>query len=73
VEKPYRGRGLGSDLLRRLERKVVAKDIGNIWTWTAGYEAPGFYLKQGYEVFLEMPDYYSSGHARVGVRKALDR
>ncbi len=44
-----------------------------MWTWTAGYEAPGFYLKHGYEVFCEMPDYYSSGHSRIGLRKALHR
>ena len=73
VEKPYRGRDIGSQLLHCLERKVAAMGIGHIWTWTAGYEAPSFYRKLGYEVFCEMPGYYSSGHSRIGLRKALDR
>ena len=71
VEKPFRGRGLGAELLRRLEERVVSLGIGNIWTWTAGYEAPSFYQKEGYEVFFEMDDWYSSGHSRVGLRKEL--
>ena len=72
VEKPYRGQGLGAELLRELEEKVASLDIGNIWTWTAGYEAPGFYKKQGYKIFVEMDDWYSSGHSRVGLKKALN-
>jgi GNAT superfamily N-acetyltransferase len=71
VEKPFRGRGLGAELLWALEQKVVSLGIGNIWTWTAGYEAPGFYKNQGYEVFVEMKDWYTSGHSRVGLWKAL--
>ena len=71
VEKPFRGRGIGAELLRQLEERVSSRGIGNIWTWTAGYEAPGFYQKQGYEVFCEMADWYSSGHSRFGLRKAL--
>ena len=67
VEKPLRGRGLGSELLRRLEAIVAALGIGNVWTWTAGYDGPVFYEKQGYEVFVEMDGWYSSGHSRAGV------
>ena len=71
VEKPFRGRGFGAKLLRKLEGRVISLGIGNIWTWSAEYEAPGFYLKQGYEIFCEMDDWYSSGHSRVGLRKEL--
>lgn len=71
VEKPLRGQGLGAQLLKEIEEKVVSLGIGNIWLWTAGYEAPGFYKKQGYEVFVEMDNWYSSGHSRVGLRKNL--
>ena len=71
VEKDFRGRGIGAKLLRALEERVACLGIGNIWTWTAGYEAPGFYRKQGYETFCEMPDWYTSGHSRIGLRKAL--
>src|SRR5437762_13008307 len=40
VQKSFRGRGIGSELLRCLERKVMTLGIGNIWPWAAGYEAP---------------------------------
>ena len=71
VEKGFRGRGIGAKLLRALEVRAASLGTGNIWTWTAGYEAPGFYRKQGYEVFCEMSDWYTSGHSRIGLRKAL--
>lgn len=71
VEEPFRGRGLGGELLKRLEERVASLGIGNIWTWTAGYEAPGFYKKQGYEVFCEMDNWYSTGQSRFGFRKSL--
>ena len=71
VEKEYRGRGLGAALLSRLEARAASAGIGNVFTWTAGYEAPEFYRKQGYDVFLEKGDYYASGHGRIGLRKAL--
>jgi len=71
VLESYRNAGLGSSLLRALEQKAVEAGIGNIWTWTAGYEAPGFYIKHGYSVFIEMPNWYTSGHARIGLKKSL--
>ena len=71
VEKAYRKRGLGAKLLRALEERIVLLGVTKIWTWTAGYEAPGFYKKQGYEVFAEMENWYSDGSSRVGLRKEL--
>jgi len=72
IEKKYRGQGLGATVLKLMEERV--KEIGAkaIWTWTAGYEAPGFYKKQGYSVFTEMENWYVSGHARVGLLKRFD-
>ncbi len=71
VEKPYRRKGYGKELLRRLEDKVRSLAVERIWTWTAGFEAPGFYQRQGYEVFSEFKDWYASGHSRIGVWKKL--
>ncbi len=71
IEKRYRGRGLGATVLARLEAKIAARGVGKIWTWTAGYEAPGFYIKQGYAVVCELESYYASGHSRVALRKTL--
>ncbi len=72
VEKAYRGCGYGAEVLRRLEARVAAIDgITHLWTWTAGYEAPGFYQKQGWEIFAELPHAYATGHSRIALKKAL--
>ena len=71
VEKAYRLQGVGTRLLTALEEKIITIGVGNIWTWTAGYEAPLFYQKQGYEIFVEMENWYSDGSSRVGLRKNL--
>jgi ribosomal protein S18 acetylase RimI-like enzyme len=71
LEKAYRRRGLGAEILKKLEEKASALGVESIYTWTAGYEAPEFYKRQGYEVFCEMKSWYLSRHSRVGLRKAL--
>jgi GNAT superfamily N-acetyltransferase len=71
VKKDYRLQGLGTALLTALEKKITPIDVSHIWTWTAGYEAPEFYTKQGYQVFAEMENWYSDGSSRVGLRKKL--
>lgn len=73
VDKEHRGRGVGKDLLLRLEERVRGLGIGHVWTWTAGFEGPGFYESLGYEVFLEMGNWYTTGDARVGMFKELNR
>ncbi len=69
VNEKYRGQGLGAKILKQLENKVAKLGIKHIWTWTAGFEAPSFYKKQGYKIFTEMKDWYKSGHSRVGLLK----
>ncbi len=71
VEKEYRKHGYGKELLKLLENKIKALGVKYIWTWTAGYEAPGFYTKQGYEVFATFENWYPSGHSRIGFVKKL--
>lgn len=71
VEKEYRAQGWGAKLLSALENEIITKGIQHIWVWTAGYEAPTFYQKQGYEIFTEMENWYSDGSSRVGLRKKL--
>lgn len=71
LEKAYRKRGLGAKLLQYIEMKAKREGVKHIWTWTAGYEAAPFYIKQGYAIFCELEAYYSTGHSRFGVRKLL--
>ena len=71
VEKEYQKLGYGKKLLSLLEKKIKQLGIEYIWTWTAGYEAPTFYTKQGYRVFTTFENWYPSGHARVGFIKKL--
>lgn len=72
VEKEYRLQGIGARLLLVLERKLLQQSINKIWTWTAGYEALEFYVKQGYEIFAEMELWYSNGDSQIALRKNLE-
>ena len=71
IEKQYRGQGLGAMVLAKLEKKVASLGVTRLWTFTAGYEAPEFYKKQGYSVILEQEDWYATGHSRVALQKTL--
>jgi len=71
VEKAYRLQGLGGRILSALENQVATIGVKTIWTWTAGYEAPKFYQRQGYKQFAEMENWYSDGSSRIGFRKNL--
>lgn len=71
IEKPHRGCGVGRELLSALEKKAAAGGVRRIWTWTAGYEAPGFYRRLGYMVLCELTGSFPSGHSRVGFWKVL--
>ncbi len=54
VEAKHRRRGIGATLLAMLEQMLLQRGIDKIWTWTAGYEGPAFYKRQGYKIFAEM-------------------
>jgi GNAT superfamily N-acetyltransferase len=71
VEKEHRFQGIGTELLDALESKLLHHGVRQIMTWTAAYEAPEFYKKQGYEVFVELENWYSNGDSRVGLKKNL--
>jgi len=71
VEKPYRRQGIGATLLRDLEERVAQVGVTKMLTYTAGFEAPGFYKKQGYEVIYEQEMWYATGDSRFALRKDL--
>ncbi|MEM6967255.1 MAG: GNAT family N-acetyltransferase [Bacteroidota bacterium] len=71
VEQKFRSQKIGQQLLIRLEKAIKAKGITKIWVWTAGYAAPAFYQKLGYQIFEEMEKWYSDGSSRLGLKKYL--
>ena len=72
VESAYRGQGLGAAILQKLEQRVAALGITHFWKFTAGYEAPGFYQKKGYQIIFEQENWYFTGHSRVALRKTIE-
>lgn len=71
LEKAYRRQGYGTDLLRSIEKQAAALGVKNVATWVAGYEAPGFFQKHGYEVFCEYENWYHAGYSRIGLQKTI--
>ncbi len=54
IAEEYRGAGIGSDLLKQLEEIALTKGFNGSHTETTDYQALGFYLKHGYEVFGQL-------------------
>lgn len=69
VHNDYRGKGVGTELLKRFEEYVIAKGAKKIVLETAGRDlykpTRDFYEKHGYREEGIVPDYYSVGDARV--------
>ncbi|MGE3807046.1 MAG: GNAT family N-acetyltransferase [Gemmataceae bacterium] len=65
-----RGQGLGRQLVARAEALALAAGCPQAWVDTFTFQSPGFYLRLGYQVFAELPD-YPPGQARIFLRKKL--
>lgn len=68
VAQAYRGQGLGSRLLGEAESQARERGARGVTLGTFGWQAEGFYLKQGYSVDGRIPDYYK-GHELVNMHK----
>jgi N-acetylglutamate synthase-like GNAT family acetyltransferase len=72
VREGYRGSGLGSELLVKLEEKVKLIGIEQIYTWTPAFGESKFFKKHGYEVFTVFEDYYEiKGCHHIGYTKDI--
>ncbi|WP_041366631.1 GNAT family N-acetyltransferase [Methylophaga frappieri] len=56
VSESVRSKGLGAGLLSKLETYAKSKGITNIRLETTSFQALGFYEKQGYVLFGQLPD-----------------
>jgi GNAT superfamily N-acetyltransferase len=55
VEEAFRSQNLGSKLLKTAEEYAVKNKALYIRVNTASFQAPDFYLKNGYEIFGKLP------------------
>jgi GNAT superfamily N-acetyltransferase len=70
VPESLRGEDLGSRLLGMAEATAREKGCIGVWLDTFSFQAPGFYLKQGYEPFGTIEN-YPKGGSRIFFRKRL--
>jgi GNAT superfamily N-acetyltransferase len=70
ISEPIRGRGHGSRLMDSAEDLAISRGAKSAALVTHSFQAPGFYLKRGYEVFAELGD-YPPGHSKMYLRKRL--
>jgi GNAT superfamily N-acetyltransferase len=70
VPEQLRGEGSGSRLLVKAEEFARERGCVGVWLDTHGFQAPHFYLKQGYERFGSLAD-HPRGFDRIFFRKYL--
>jgi GNAT superfamily N-acetyltransferase len=70
VPEAFRGRHLGSGVLKRAEEIARARGCIGVWLDTYQFQAPGFYAKQGYDLFGTIDD-HPRGKRRLFFKKNL--
>ncbi len=70
VHDDLRGQGFGRDLLAAAEKEAHKHNCQYVYLDTFSFQAPQFYVKQGYEIVAEIED-YPPGHSRFMLKKAL--
>jgi len=65
-----RGKGYGKELLALAEEEARQRGAKQSYLDTFSFQAPGFYEKQGYEVFGQLDD-FPTGHQRFYLKKTL--
>ncbi|HEY9212210.1 MAG TPA: GNAT family N-acetyltransferase [Ancylobacter sp.] len=70
VPEELRRTGLGTRLLGEAEAAAKARGCIGVWLDTYSFQAPDFYLRNGYEAFGELKD-HPPGATRIFLRKSL--
>jgi ribosomal protein S18 acetylase RimI-like enzyme len=71
VAETARGRGIGSELVRAVEQHARAKACRVMFVATHSFQAPGFYVRMGFEQVASIPD-HPVGHSSIFYAKRLD-
>ena len=70
VAEGYRGQGIGTGLLSRIEEAALRRGFSRAHLETTDFQALGFYLRHGYETFGRLPD-KPAGHTWYYLKKDL--
>jgi GNAT superfamily N-acetyltransferase len=70
VPDALRGRGVGSELMKRAEDAAISRGCHSAWLDTFDFQARPFYERLGYGCFAELPD-YPAGSTRYFMKKVL--
>lgn len=70
VDSSLRGKGIGKQLMAKIETLGRENGCDNAHVDTFSFQAPSFYKSIGYEVFVTLDD-YPPGHSRHYLKKAL--
>jgi len=70
IKEELRGRGYGQRLLKLAEEEARKRGATNAYLDTFSFQAPGFYKRNGYQVFGELHD-FPPGHQRYFLTKQL--
>ncbi|MDT2827239.1 GNAT family N-acetyltransferase [Enterococcus viikkiensis] len=73
VDARFQKLGIGSELMRAIEKQAVEKGLKTITLTTKAYQALDFYLKQGYEVFGEIADVPMVGTTKYYLAKRISK
>jgi len=70
IKEEFRGRGYGHRLLTLAEDEARRRGAKHVHLDTFSFQAPGFYVKYGYQVFGELQD-FPAGHQRYFLTKQI--
>jgi ribosomal protein S18 acetylase RimI-like enzyme len=70
VNEAFRGQGVGKRLLEAAEEEARRRGCRDLVLDTHSFQAPGFYLKCGYEVIAEVEN-HPQGYKKIYLRKVL--
>ncbi|WP_137663779.1 GNAT family N-acetyltransferase [Enterococcus hulanensis] len=73
VGDEYKKLGVGSKLMQAIEEQALQEKVKTITLTTKAYQALGFYLKHGYEVFGELEDVPMVGTTKYYLVKRISR
>ena len=71
VHDDHRSAGVGRELLAQIEKLADAYNVVGYHLGTTDFQALDFYLKCGYEVWGQLPD-FPPGHINYSLRKLSD-